>query len=170
MPALPAVRRQAKPLPYFTSDPGDPDRAWARLRLAALPSAVGTARRFAGAQLCHWGMETLADNVLVVTSELVTNSITEVGSVTVPDGYAALYANTPPVIVFQLRLTDRRLLCEVWDPSLNPPVPGQAGDFDETGRGLGLVASLADHWASYPSPAGGKAVIAWWVRIPGGHR
>ncbi|MBO2464983.1 ATP-binding protein [Actinomadura violacea] len=175
-----SVRPSPKRPPLFTRDPRDPDRDCEALKLAALPSAAATARRFAAAQLRKWGLGPLTDDVALVTSELVTNAIVEVGSDTIPGDYAALHDHTPPVITLQLRLTVRRLLCEVWDPSPVPPVPARPHEPDspapgdparadlaledlaESGRGLGLIASLASRWASYPSPAGGKAVIAWW--------
>jgi anti-sigma regulatory factor (Ser/Thr protein kinase) len=153
----------SEPSPRFKADPHDPDRDCEQLPLTAVPSAVGTARRFAVAQLRKWGLDPLADDVEVVTSELVTNAVTEVGLDTVPDGYAALHDAHPPLIVLQMRLTTRRLLCEVWDPSPDPPVQREAGPFDQSGRGMLLIASMAARWAYYLSPGGsGKVVLAWW--------
>ncbi|MFP3966479.1 ATP-binding protein [Actinomadura fulvescens] len=170
MTVLPVERQALMPSPpptprpsqCFTHDPDDPDRERTVLPLAAVPSAVGGARRFAVAQLRTWGLDPLADDVEIVTSELVTNAVREVGLDTPPDGYVALHDAHPPLILLQLRLTTRHLFCEVWDPSPSPPVAVEAGDFALGGRGMALIASLAGRWASYPSPAGGKAVIAWW--------
>lgn len=147
----------------FSSDPRDPERVSERLPLAALPNAVGSARRFAVAQLRKWGLDALADDVEVVTSELVTNAVREVGLGSVPEDYAALHDAHLPLIVLQLRLTAHRLLCEVWDPSPTPPVEARSDLLDEGGRGMGLVSSLATRWACHPSPVGqGKVVQAWW--------
>jgi anti-sigma regulatory factor (Ser/Thr protein kinase) len=160
---MPSVRRPDRFAAHFTSDPRDPDRERERLPLAALPTAVASARRFVVAQLRTWGLEPLVDDVELVTSELVTNAVREVGLDTVPDGYAALHTAAPPLIVLQLRLTAHRVLCEVWDPSPELPVRSQAGPFDEGGRGMALIATLASRWGCYPSPAGrGKVVLAWW--------
>jgi anti-sigma regulatory factor (Ser/Thr protein kinase) len=162
--AAPAVERQATMSPSrFTTDPNDPDRESEQLALAALPNAVGTARRFVVAQLHKWGLDALADDVELVTSELVTNAVQEVGLDIVPADYAELHDARPPVIVLRLRLTVRRLLCEVWDPSPHPPATAQAALLDEGGRGMSLIAALASRWGSYPSPSGeGKVVLAWW--------
>jgi anti-sigma regulatory factor (Ser/Thr protein kinase) len=160
---VPPVERQA-PMPPLSpsADLKDPDRAREYLRLAALPSAVGSARRFTVHWVRQWGLAPLADDVELVASELVTNAVTEVGTLDEPDGYVVLHDATPPVIMLQLRLTIRRLFCEVWDPSPNLPVPVQATAFDEGGRGLQMIASLASRWTCRPCPAGGKNVTAWW--------
>jgi anti-sigma regulatory factor (Ser/Thr protein kinase) len=127
--------------------------------MAAVPDAVAHARRFALSQLRKWGLEPLADDVELVTSELVTNAVRKVGHADL----GALARTEPPVIVLRLRLTARRLFSEVWDPSPEPPVPVQAGALDESGRGMVLVSALSSRWASYPSPGGqGKVVLAWW--------
>ncbi|RAY15915.1 hypothetical protein DPM19_09175 [Actinomadura craniellae] len=160
MPAFPAERHEPRPL--FCSDPRDPDHDTARLRLAALPTAVGCGRRFVTAQLSTWRLDRLTADCALVASELLTNAVTATGTKTTPATYAELHDRTPGTVVIQLRRTGNKLVCEVWDGSDRPPVPADPGRYDEGGRGLLLVAALAHDWASYPSPAGGKVVLAWW--------
>jgi anti-sigma regulatory factor (Ser/Thr protein kinase) len=157
MTALP-VQQQAT---MFITDPRDPDRACERLSLPAEPAAVHTARRFTAAPLDKWGVGPLIDDCALVVSELTTNAIRALEEACREDARATA-GGPSPVIWLQLRLTARRLLCEVWDPLDQPPAPAQADLLAESGRGLLLVATLADAWAFYPSPVGGKAVIAWW--------
>jgi two-component sensor histidine kinase len=66
-----------------------------------------------------------------VVSELVTN---------------AIRYGRPPI---RLRLIhDRALLCEVSDASSTTPHQRRARVYDEGGRGLLLVAQLAEHWGT----------------------
>ncbi|ACY95771.1 MULTISPECIES: ATP-binding protein [Thermomonospora] len=162
MSVLPVERHVPMPPAHFRTNQHDPDLRREKLRLAALPNAVGTARRFVTAQLRGWGLDQLAGDCELVVSELVTNAVIATGDRTVPAGYARLHDRTPPTIVVQLRLTWYRLLCEVWDASPRPPVPAAASPLSEGGRGLHLVAAYAAGWSAYTSPAGGKVVYAWW--------
>ncbi|MFE9775254.1 ATP-binding protein [Streptomyces sp. NPDC005931] len=61
-----------------------------------------------------------------------------------------------------LTLTPTTLHIEVTDARGDrPPVPAPAAEADgESGRGLLLVASLADAWGCVPCPPGGKTVWA----------
>ncbi|MFE9428528.1 SpoIIE family protein phosphatase [Kitasatospora sp. NPDC006697] len=101
------------------------------------PIAVTRARRDASAQLAAWGLADLADATELIVSELVTNAIR----------YGA-----PPIT---LRLIhDRTLICEVSDTSSTAPHLRRARVFDEGGRGLLLVAQIADRWGTRHAPAG----------------
>lgn len=89
------------------------------------------ARDLVTEQLHEWGLEELAFSTELIVSELVTNAIR--------------YAGGP----IGLRLVkDRRLVCEVSDPSQAQPHLRRARMSDEGGRGLFLVAQLADRWGS----------------------
>lgn len=96
-----------------------------------------------------------------MADELVTNAVTAVGDRGVPQRSSDPPGH-PAEIILRLRLTGRRLLCEVWDGSERRPVPADAGDFAERGRGLLLVAGLCTGWGYRPDPPGGKGVLAWW--------
>ncbi|MFD7946958.1 SpoIIE family protein phosphatase [Streptomyces sp. NPDC059744] len=95
------------------------------------PSEVARVRAGASEQLTTWGLEELDFTTELVVSELVTN---------------AIRYGRPPI---QLRLIhDRTLMCEVADAGNTTPHLRRARIFDEGGRGLFLVAQLAEHWGT----------------------
>jgi serine/threonine-protein kinase RsbW len=92
---------------------------------------VSQARRITRAFMRLWGLpESLGDDVRVAVSELVTNAI-EHGCGTVG---------------LRMRHTDDELRVEVTDESSAPARLRDSDDEDVCGRGLFLVASLADAW------------------------
>ncbi|MEU6198528.1 SpoIIE family protein phosphatase [Streptomyces sp. NPDC047061] len=106
------------------------------------PAAVATVRRQAVERLTEWGLEEASFVTELVVSELVTNAIR--------------YGEEP----IQLRLIrDRALICEVTDGSNTSPHLRRARVFDEGGRGLLLVAQLADRWGTRHT-ARGKTIWA----------
>ncbi|WP_399128612.1 SpoIIE family protein phosphatase [Actinacidiphila sp. ITFR-21] len=101
------------------------------------PAAVATVRDEASRRLEAWGLAELAFTTELVLSELVTNAIR--------------YA-TGPIGVRLLR--DRTLICEVADTGSTSPHLRYAASTDEGGRGLFLVAQIAEHWGTRHTPAG----------------
>ncbi|MGW6915952.1 SpoIIE family protein phosphatase [Kitasatospora sp. NPDC054939] len=114
----------------------EPDRI-AEQEVAATPAAVARARADATRQLAEWGLDEAAFVTELVLSELVTNAIR--------------YA-TGPIRVRMLY--DRTLICEVSDTSSTAPHLRYAADEDEGGRGLFLVARLAERWGVRYTPEG----------------
>ncbi|MGW0633339.1 ATP-binding SpoIIE family protein phosphatase [Streptomyces sp. NPDC002758] len=106
--------------------------------LAADPSVVAEARDHVSRQLAAWGAEDAVFTTELVVSELVTNAIR--------------YAR-PPV---QLRVILERgsLTCEVSDGSDTSPHLRRARIYDEGGRGLFIVAQLAERWGTRHSRDG----------------
>ena len=100
----------------------------AELQLSGLAD-VALARR-AVAAIADAVQPVRAASIVQVTSELAANAVEHAG---------------PPV---QLRAyaTAQRLVVETTDRSALPPVPRPSGQEDERGRGLALVAALADTW------------------------
>jgi anti-sigma regulatory factor (Ser/Thr protein kinase) len=95
------------------------------------PASVARARALVSRQLATWGLDELEFTAELVVSELVTN---------------AVRYGRPPV---RLRLIhDRAVLCEVTDAGSTTPHLRRARTFDEGGRGLFLVAQLAEHWGT----------------------
>ncbi|MEU0033304.1 SpoIIE family protein phosphatase [Streptomyces sp. NPDC006333] len=95
------------------------------------PAEVARARACVREQLSTWGLQELASTAELVVSELVTN---------------AIRYGRPPI---QLRLLrDRTLMCEVADAGSTTPHLRRARVFDEGGRGLFLVAQLAERWGT----------------------
>lgn len=106
------------------------------------PDAVPRARRQARAALSAARPGLAADAELVV-SELVTN---------------ACLHGLPPISVRVV--IDDVVRIEVEDAGRAAPLPLARNNEAMTGRGLGLVASLAKSWGSRPLPGGGKVVWA----------
>ncbi|WP_151774583.1 ATP-binding protein [Streptomyces abyssomicinicus] len=115
-----------------------------QLEIRPDPAEVGRARRWARSRLAGSGMdadESLAETVILLVSELVTNAVVHTGCPAVlrlvlpaEDAGGAPAGVMPPV----------RL--EVADADCRAPVP-RCSDEDETGgRGLALVDGLADRW------------------------
>lgn len=70
-----------------------------------------------------------------------------------------------PVIRVGLLASEAVLVAEVWDQARGVPVHKNAGDADESGRGLDLVHELTNaRWGWYHAPSGpGKCV---WAEFP----
>ncbi|WP_323182696.1 SpoIIE family protein phosphatase [Streptomyces sp. NBC_00094] len=108
--------------------------AW---ELPSDPALVARARSMAAEQLVRWGLDDLAFTTELVVSELVTNAIR--------------HASGP----IGLRLIrDRSLICEVSDSQHTSPHARYAGNDEEGGRGLFMVAQLTEHWGTRYMPTG----------------
>jgi serine phosphatase RsbU (regulator of sigma subunit)/anti-sigma regulatory factor (Ser/Thr protein kinase) len=106
------------------------------------PEAVADARAQVRALLDAWRLHDAAFTAELVVSELVTN---------------AIRYGQPPI---QLRLIRQAaLICEVSDGSGTAPHLRRARTYDEGGRGLLLVAQLAQRWGTRHH-AGGKTIWA----------
>ncbi|MER7179060.1 SpoIIE family protein phosphatase [Streptomyces hyaluromycini] len=93
------------------------------------PAAVSEARAWATRQLTAWGLADLLFPTELIVSELVTN---------------AIRYGRPPA---ELRLIRHHVLvCEVTDSNSAQPRLRRARTTDEGGRGLFLVAQLAERW------------------------
>lgn len=109
-----------------------------QLEIGADPSEVGRARRWARSRLDKSGMaddEPLAETLILLISELVTNAVVHTGCPAVLRmlfGAGAGESGTVRV--------------EVADVSACPPRPRHAHGEDTNGRGLELVDGLADRW------------------------
>jgi anti-sigma regulatory factor (Ser/Thr protein kinase) len=101
------------------------------------PAAVSRARDLAAGQLTAWGAEDEAATMRLIVSELLTN---------------AIRYGRPPLTLRLIR--GDRLVCEVADASSTSPHLRHAAGTDEGGRGLFLVAQLADTWGTRYTPQG----------------
>lgn len=142
------------------------------LELGALPGAVPSARLHVRHVLREWGLGLLADSSESVVAELVANAVaaTQAAGLDAPVRLA-LFAEAPlakeppfPEVPFpEAPLSElSSVLVVVWDATIDPPVPANAGDTDECGRGLLLVEALSSRWDWELSPPerGGKVVRA----------
>jgi len=117
-----------------------------QLEIRPDPTEVGRARRWARSRLAGSGIapdEPLAETLILLVSELVTNAVVHTGR--------------PAVLRLSLPegMTDAATVrLEVADSSDRAPVP-RCADGDATGgRGLALVDGLADRWGWSPEGAG----------------
>ncbi|MEU2978990.1 SpoIIE family protein phosphatase [Streptomyces hirsutus] len=109
----------------------------ARWPVPSDPAAVAEVRATIARKLSDWGLDELIFTTELILSELVTNAIRYGGS---------------PIEVRMLR--DRNLICEVLDSSSTSPHLRYATMNDEGGRGLFLVAQLAERWGTRYLPTG----------------
>ncbi|MCT9082874.1 SpoIIE family protein phosphatase [Streptomyces fulvoviolaceus] len=113
-----------------------PDR-FAEWQVPADPAAVAEVRARVTRQLAQWELDDLSFTTELILSELVTNAIRYGGD---PIHVRVLYG--------------RSLICEVFDSSSTSPHLRYAAMTDEGGRGLFLVAQLAERWGTRYTPAG----------------
>ncbi|MFJ7902929.1 ATP-binding protein [Streptomyces sp. NPDC096198] len=122
-----------------------------QLEIRPDPAEVGRARRWARSRLAGSGIgadEPLAETLILLVSELVTNAVVHTGCPAVLrlllTGVRDDASGTPGGTV--------RL--EVADASARPPVPRHARGDETGGRGLELVDGLADRWGWDPEGPG----------------
>ncbi|MDX3225175.1 SpoIIE family protein phosphatase [Streptomyces sp. ME19-01-6] len=114
----------------------DPQRI-ATWDLPADPALVSEVRAAALRQVADWGLDEAGFATELMLSELVTNAIRH---------------GAGPIRVRLLH--DRALICEVSDTSNTAPHLRRAAATDEGGRGLFLVAQLAQSWGTRYNPQG----------------
>ncbi|WP_078895797.1 ATP-binding protein [Streptomyces sp. WMMB 714] len=127
-----------------------------QLEIGADPEEVGRARRWARSRLAACGVgadEQLAETLLLLVSELVTNAVVHT------DGPAVLRMLLPG------RLAPGAVRVEVADMSSVPPRQRRADGDDTHGRGLELVSGLADRWG-WQREGAGKRIWCELDRVP----
>jgi anti-sigma regulatory factor (Ser/Thr protein kinase) len=105
-------------------------------------AAVAEARTKVRATVRAWQVPVDAYVAALLTSELVTNAVSNEAS---------------PTVMLDVTCTSGRLRVDVHDTSRAMPAPARATADAESGRGLIIVGALADEWGFYATP-GGKAV------------
>ncbi len=126
-------------------------------RLPRHARSVGRARRLLREQAGSWSLPPgVADTAELLLSELMTN--------------AYRHAKAPGrELRVRLALSEAELRVAVTDASDVLPVrPDMPAPCDETGRGLHLVAALADDWGAEPRACGVGKTVWCALRVPGG--
>lgn len=153
--------------PEALVNPAPPSGRWPMTSgipdLGALVSAPGVVRAHIRATLALWNLSVLADTAEVVASEFVSNAIQAVADPRTADeahplGLPRMIGGRPATIAFRMRSDGRCVLIEVWDADDRMPVLADAGDDDESGRGLAMVDALCVTWGCDRHEAGGKIV------------
>ncbi|MDK0523294.1 ATP-binding protein [Streptomyces sp. ML-6] len=138
--------------PLRTNQPRFPRHHFS-MRFSSTPRGARLARRLAGERLDAWGVpygSDTHDTVTLVVAELSANAVRH-GRV--PGRDFRLRLSTEGTAI-RVEVTDTR------GERLPTPAEPASGD-QEDGRGLLLVAALADHWGWYPCADGpGKTVWA----------
>jgi hypothetical protein len=130
---------------------------WHCVPLTKGPAAAAEARGQVRAAICAWEVPVDASVAVLLTSELVTNAITQ---------------EAGKLVTLAISCSCGQLRVDVHDTSRSLPVLVDASSDAETGRGLMLVATLSSQWGFYPTPAG-KAVyftLAFEPDLPEGRR
>jgi hypothetical protein len=113
----------------------------AQLHIPPVSTGIGEARRFTRDRLKTWGLLAVADNAILMISELVTNAILHGG-----DGAH-----------LTLTYADLKIRAEVRDSSPVMPVVRSYSETATTGRGMVIVDALAAAWGTF-AVDGGKVV------------
>ncbi len=122
-----------------------------QLEIRPDPAEVGRARRWARSRLAGSGIgddEPLAETLILLVSELVTNAVVHTGCP------AVLRLLLPGVSGAAAGAVSGTVRLEVADASAKPPAPRHAEGDDTGGRGLELVDGLADRWGWDPDGTG----------------
>jgi anti-sigma regulatory factor (Ser/Thr protein kinase) len=133
------------------------------LKLAAMPSAVQSARRHARWLLSGWELGDLVDETEVVVSELVTNAVKATGIVTERPGWSELSTRLSLIClcVYPYR---GGVVVEVWAKDAGAPVRRPVGPGDEGGRELLLVEELCERWGyRWPTTGGRWGQLSWTI-------
>ena len=113
------------------------------VRLRAELGAARESRRWAEPVLEDWELDDVAEDVLFIVSEFVTNAVS--------------HTHTDPLL--RLSREDDRLRVEVKDQAMDAPDELSVTPQALSGRGLRIVGELAGSWGSELVP-GGKVVWA----------
>ncbi|MEE1806047.1 ATP-binding protein [Streptomyces sp. BE133] len=119
-----------------------------QLEVGPDPAEVGRARRWARSRLVGSGIrddEPLAETLILLISELVTNAVVHTGC---PAVLRMLFGAA------ETAGAAGTVRVEVADTSCRPPQQRHAAGEDTGGRGLELVDGLADRWGWQPEGAG----------------
>ncbi|MEV5608001.1 ATP-binding protein [Streptomyces sp. NPDC052225] len=128
-----------------------------QLEVGADPAEVGRARRWARSRLAGSGIEAdepLAEALILLVSELVTNAV-------VHTGRPAVLRMALPADAGVHDRCPGTVRVEVADASARPPTPRHAHGDETNGRGLELVDGLADRWG-WQAEGSGKTI---WCEI-----
>ena len=119
--------------------------------------AVRFARDFTAATLQRWDVTDRREDIATVVSELLTNALLH-------SAPGPAWPRWP--VRLGLLQPGPWVMCAVSDPSDQVPETRQPCWYDETGRGLHVVASLCDQWGCTAPGPQGKVVWATFATGP----
>lgn len=115
------------------------------IRIAADMHAPRAARTYVVAQIQQATFDLSVEDVVLVTSELVSNAVRAEAS----------------EVVVTLRVLGESVDLIVEDDAPGMPTPRVAGPGDPGGRGLKIVDTLATSWEVAPLPVGKRVTATW---------
>ena len=122
-----------------------PDEAIAKFDLKAEPHVVSEGRALVAETLIDWSLGHLVDDVKLIASELITDAVD---------------ATLGRPIWLVLRRGRDALSIGIWDSSSDTPRMLPAAPGEESGRGLRIIAALADDHGSL-SVGNPKGKLVW---------
>jgi anti-sigma regulatory factor (Ser/Thr protein kinase) len=125
------------------------DQRMIQFVLPSIPESVGIARFHVRAALDFHQLSEYADDVEIITSELVTNAVQHVA-----DDPAEAIVVTLARVRYPAAVT-----VIVSDSSTEGPIRRETSATSEQGRGLHIVEVLSAYWGWHLQP-GGKAIFA----------
>lgn len=126
--------------------------------LGALPTAPGCARGHVRDTLKRWDLSSYKEIAELLVSEMATNAVE---ASTDEQGCPIYVDGRLPVVIVRLVASGHGLVLEVWDMMPTAPVVRNAAAYDEHGRGMFLVETLAYQWGWKTAPSWpGKCVWA----------
>jgi hypothetical protein len=142
-------------------------------RIASCPlepgaTASGAARHFTRQVLSSWGLRVLAEDAVLIVSELVTNALRygthDVESAVGGSPARDRLVHDPAELILLRRPSE--MVCAVTDPGAEPPVLAPSDPLGEAGRGLQIIEAVAAAWGCTRLNAHKKAVWAT-LSVPG---
>ena len=121
-----------------TTSPQEPSQC-CRLSITAVPTALEHVRRTVRSRLHEWGQPELVDLAELGVTELLTNVCTHV------EDKRCTVSMTCGADAVRIEVHDS-------DPHI--PSPRVAHEWEESGRGLLLLATMADAWGGTPLGSG----------------
>lgn len=145
--------------PVTRAQPSSPDMRlleslpyWFSMELDADETAPKAARSHLAHALKEWSLPEFSDAAFLIAAELITTSVLAMGKVQ--------WAAERPSVRLWLFGGPAVVALLIWDAIAEPPLPRDAADDDESGRGLTIVGKLSAEWGFYyPAGPGGK--VTW---------
>ncbi|AZQ32121.1 ATP-binding protein [Streptomyces cyaneochromogenes] len=117
------------------------------------PASLQTVRRFIRENLSAWGLNALAEDLMIVVNELAANAVQHA---------LAGPGEADSKAWLGVARTGSTVVCSVTDPSPTPPTRADPTPLADAGRGLLIVDALTSQWGYATTAPGGKTV---WARI-----
>ncbi|BBC29232.1 ATPase/histidine kinase/DNA gyrase B/HSP90 domain protein [Streptomyces graminofaciens] len=124
-----------------------------QMAVPAHPSCAAGVRRAVAAHLELWDLTALLDDAVLATDELFANAVRHASS------------DSSDTVAVVLECSERELRVTLADSSPALPVRRAVDGSAESGRGLSIVAALADDWGTEPPEPGAVGKKVWFSLV-----